>query len=136
MSLLVGTSGWQYRDWREVVYGGAPPRTWLARYSAELPTVEVNNAFYRLPERSVFARWHELLNPLVPEEELTVLHTRYPAIRFAFVELARRAAGDPREDDRLFTSHLTDLVTALLASQASTQTTRLLALRRQDTPPA
>jgi uncharacterized protein YecE (DUF72 family) len=59
MSLVVGTSGWQYRDWREVVYGGAPPRTWLARYAAELPTVEVNNAFYRLPERSVFARWHD-----------------------------------------------------------------------------
>jgi AcrR family transcriptional regulator len=87
------------------------------------------------PDDSI-TRWHELLNPLVPEEELSVLHTRYPAIRFAFVELARRAAGDPREDDRLFTSHLTDLVTALLASQASTQTTRLLALRQQDTPPA
>jgi AcrR family transcriptional regulator len=78
------------------------------------------------PDDSIM-RWHKLLDPLVPDEERASLHTRYPAIRFAFVELARRAAGDPREDDRLFTSHLTDLVTALLASSPSAQTTRLLA---------
>jgi AcrR family transcriptional regulator len=82
------------------------------------------------PDDSIL-RWHRLLDPLVPAEELAVLHTRYPAIRFAFVELARRAAADPREDDRLFTSHLTDLVTALLESEASPQTKRLLALREQ-----
>jgi hypothetical protein len=50
-------------------------------------------------------------------------------MRFAFVEMSRRAASEPRSDDRLFTSHLTDLVTALLASQPSAQTTRLLAQR-------
>jgi AcrR family transcriptional regulator len=71
-------------------------------------------------------RWHNLLDPLVPAEERAVLHTRYPAIRFAFVELARRAASEPREDDRLFTSHLTDLVAALLASTPSNATGRLL----------
>jgi AcrR family transcriptional regulator len=71
-------------------------------------------------------RWHNLLDPLVPAEERAVLHTRYPAIRFAFVELARRAASEPREDDRLFTSHLTDLVAALLASTPSDATGRLL----------
>jgi uncharacterized protein YecE (DUF72 family) len=60
VTLLVGTSGWQYRDWRGVLYpDGVPQRDWLACYSAEFPTVEVNNAFYRLPERSVFARWRE-----------------------------------------------------------------------------
>jgi AcrR family transcriptional regulator len=74
-------------------------------------------------------RWHRLLDPLVSEEERSVLHTRYPAIRFAFVEMSRRAASDPRSDDRLFTSHLTDLVTALLASESSAQTSRLLAQR-------
>jgi AcrR family transcriptional regulator len=78
------------------------------------------------PDDSIL-RWHRLLDPLVPDEEREVLHSRYPAIRFAFVELARRAAGEPREDDRLFTSHLTDLVTALLASSPSAQTTRLMA---------
>lgn len=74
-------------------------------------------------------RWHSLLDPLVPAAERAVLHTRYPAIRFAFVELARRAASERREDDRLFTSHLTDLVTALLAATPSAPTSRLLEAR-------
>lgn len=60
MALLVGTSGWQYADWRGTLYPpGLPPRAWLGRYAAELPTVEVNNAFYRLPSRAVFERWHD-----------------------------------------------------------------------------
>jgi uncharacterized protein YecE (DUF72 family) len=60
MPLLVGTSGWQYRDWRGVLYPeGLPQREWLARYAAAFATVEVNNAFYRLPERSTFERWRE-----------------------------------------------------------------------------
>ena len=58
MPLLVGTSGWQYRDWRGGLYPEAlPQRSWLARYAETFATVEVNNAFYRLPERSVFERW-------------------------------------------------------------------------------
>lgn len=60
MALVVGTSGWQYRDWRGAFYPqGVPQRAWLEHYAGEFPTVEVNNAFYRLPERSVFARWRE-----------------------------------------------------------------------------
>lgn len=78
-----------------------------------------------LPTDSI-SRWHRLLDDLVPSEEREMLHTRFPAIRFAFVELARRAASAPREDDRLFVSHLTDLVAALLASTPSPPTRRLL----------
>lgn len=59
MALVVGTSGWQYDDWRSALYEGVPKRAWLERYAREFPTVEVNNAFYRLPERSVFARWRD-----------------------------------------------------------------------------
>ncbi len=60
MTLHVGTSGWQYRDWRGVLYeDGVPQRAWLARYAREFGTVEVNNAFYRLPERSIFTRWRD-----------------------------------------------------------------------------
>lgn len=57
MALLVGTSGWQYKDWREPFYEGRPQRLWLAAYAEHFPTVEVNNAFYRLPERSTFEKW-------------------------------------------------------------------------------
>ena len=43
--------------------------------------------------RSSIRRWHNLLDPMMPDEEKTLLHSRFPAMRFAFVELARRAAG-------------------------------------------
>jgi uncharacterized protein YecE (DUF72 family) len=58
--ILVGTSGWQYRDWRERFYpAGLPQRLWLEHYAGHFATVEVNNAFYRLPERDTFANWRE-----------------------------------------------------------------------------
>jgi uncharacterized protein YecE (DUF72 family) len=56
--ILVGTSGWQYRDWRGRFYpDGVPQRLWLEYYADRFATVEVNNAFYRLPERDTFAGW-------------------------------------------------------------------------------
>lgn len=58
MEILLGTSGWQYRDWRGRFYPtGLPQREWLEFYATRFATVEVNNAFYRLPERDIFARW-------------------------------------------------------------------------------
>jgi uncharacterized protein YecE (DUF72 family) len=58
MTVWLGTSGWQYRDWRGPVY---PPRlaqnAWLEHYVTLFDTVEVNNAFYRLPEATTFAQW-------------------------------------------------------------------------------
>lgn len=57
---MVGTSGWQYRDWRGRFYPeGVPQRRWLEHYASAFATVEVNNAFYRLPERDTFAQWRE-----------------------------------------------------------------------------
>jgi uncharacterized protein YecE (DUF72 family) len=58
--ILVGTSGWQYRDWRDRFYpAGLPQRRWLEHYAERFATVEVNNAFYRLPERDTFAQWRD-----------------------------------------------------------------------------
>ncbi|GAA0360724.1 DUF72 domain-containing protein [Microbispora corallina] len=59
MPVFVGTSGWQYADWRDVVYHGAPQRLWLERYGELFATVENNNAFYRLPKRETFEAWRE-----------------------------------------------------------------------------
>jgi uncharacterized protein YecE (DUF72 family) len=54
----IGCSGWNYRDWRETVYPkGLPPRRWLEHYGGLFDTVEVNNTFYRLPNRSAVATW-------------------------------------------------------------------------------
>jgi uncharacterized protein YecE (DUF72 family) len=56
--LVIGTSGWQYRDWRPGLYPAKlPQRLWLERFAEEFETVEVNNAFYRLPERHTFEQW-------------------------------------------------------------------------------
>ncbi|MEO3884674.1 DUF72 domain-containing protein [Nonomuraea sp. B5E05] len=64
MTCLVGTSGWQYKDWRGVLYPqGVPQRLWLETYAAEFPTVESNNAFYRLPGPEVFAAWRDRTPP-------------------------------------------------------------------------
>ncbi|MER5184324.1 DUF72 domain-containing protein [Streptomyces sp. NPDC002896] len=58
MPVFVGTSGWQYRDWRGVLYpADMPQRLWLEEYAAQFATVEINNAFYRLPTRETFAAW-------------------------------------------------------------------------------
>jgi uncharacterized protein YecE (DUF72 family) len=58
MPVLVGTSGWQYRDWRGVLYPpGLPQRTWLECYASHYATVENNGSFYRLPSPETFASW-------------------------------------------------------------------------------
>ncbi|MEU0222388.1 DUF72 domain-containing protein, partial [Streptomyces sp. NPDC006265] len=58
MTLFVGTSGWQYKDWRDVLYpSGLPMRLWLEEYTRHFATVEINNAFYRLPARETFEDW-------------------------------------------------------------------------------
>jgi len=56
--ILVGTSGWQYRDWRGVLYPpDVPQRRWLEHYASQYGTVENNGTFYRLPARETFADW-------------------------------------------------------------------------------
>lgn len=58
MPVIIGTSGWQYRDWRGRFYPpGMPQRVWLEHHAAAFATTEVNNSFYRLPSREVFEQW-------------------------------------------------------------------------------
>ena len=60
MPVLIGTSGWQYRDWRGAFYpAGLPQARWLEHHASRFRTLEVNNAFYRLPEASTFTAWAE-----------------------------------------------------------------------------
>lgn len=70
-------------------------------------------------------RWNALVDTLVTCNRSTVARTRFATIRFVLQELSRRAAADPRPDDRLFVSHLTDLAVSLLTTQPSPQTSRL-----------
>ncbi|WP_066928310.1 DUF72 domain-containing protein [Streptomyces sp. NBRC 110611] len=60
MTVLVGTSGWQYKDWRGLLYPeDRPQRLWLEEYARQFATVESNAAFYRLPEEKTFADWRD-----------------------------------------------------------------------------
>jgi uncharacterized protein YecE (DUF72 family) len=60
MPVMVGTSGWQYRHWRETFYPrGVAQSRWLEYYAERFATVESNAAFYRLPEADTFAAWSD-----------------------------------------------------------------------------
>jgi len=60
MTVWIGTSGWQYRDWRGPLYPPELPLDrWLESYASRFATVESNYAFYRLPERRTFEVWAE-----------------------------------------------------------------------------
>ena len=62
--MFIGCSGWQYASWRGRFYPATLPHSrWLTYYAAHFRTVEVNNTFYRLPEKSTFARWREATPP-------------------------------------------------------------------------
>lgn len=60
MTVYVGTSGWQYKDWRGAFYPDKlPQRDWLPHFAARFGVVEVNNTFYNLPRAEVFTAWRE-----------------------------------------------------------------------------
>ncbi len=56
----VGCSGWQYDDWRGVIYPpDLPKRDWLPYYATLFDTVELNTTFYRLPSAAAVDGWRE-----------------------------------------------------------------------------
>jgi uncharacterized protein YecE (DUF72 family) len=58
--LYVGTSGFSFASWKDGFYpADAKPADFLRLYAARLPSVELNNTFYRLPAESTFRRWAE-----------------------------------------------------------------------------
>lgn len=60
MRILVGTSGWAYKQWKGTFYPSDLPADDMLRYYAtRLPTVEINNSFYRIPGERVLLSWAE-----------------------------------------------------------------------------
>jgi uncharacterized protein YecE (DUF72 family) len=56
----IGCSGWNYTEWRGLVYPQKlPQRRWLEHYATLFDTVEVNATFYRLPKRATVEHWVE-----------------------------------------------------------------------------
>src|SRR4030081_1241020 len=63
MAARIGTSGWSYDHWVDVLYPRkASSLERLDAYAREFRTVEVNNTFYRWPKDEVFATWHDRLS--------------------------------------------------------------------------
>jgi uncharacterized protein YecE (DUF72 family) len=73
--IYIGTSGWQYDDWRGRFYPRDLPKSrWLQYFSERFPTVEVNNTFYRLPGEAAFVRWRQ---ESAPGFVVTIKASRY-----------------------------------------------------------
>lgn len=60
MKLWVGTSGYSYKPWLGKFYPERlAAKEMLGYYASRLPTVEINNTFYRLPKESILQAWRE-----------------------------------------------------------------------------
>ena len=58
MKLLAGASGYSFKEWKGTFYpADMKPDGMLAFYSARLPTVEINNTFYRMPKVEMLENW-------------------------------------------------------------------------------
>lgn len=58
MNVLVGTSGFSYKEWKGRFYPEKLPADQMLRfYSSRFPTVEMNNTFYRMPSEKVLLGW-------------------------------------------------------------------------------
>ena len=55
----IGTSGWNYKSWRNGFYGDAPQKRWLRFCAERFSAIEVNGTFYRLQEKSTFKKWRD-----------------------------------------------------------------------------
>src|SRR2546427_12588080 len=58
MRLHVGTSGYNFPEWKGSFYPPKlPSAKWLEYYAQQLGTVEINYTFYRMPSAKTVAGW-------------------------------------------------------------------------------
>ena len=58
MKLWAGASGYSFKEWKGPFYPEKmKAEEMLAFYSGQLPTVEINNTFYRMPKTTVLESW-------------------------------------------------------------------------------
>jgi uncharacterized protein YecE (DUF72 family) len=64
VTLLVGTSGYAFKEWKGPFYPvDLPDEEMLRYYASKFPTVEINNTFYRLPRENVVLDWAAQVPP-------------------------------------------------------------------------
>jgi uncharacterized protein YecE (DUF72 family) len=62
--ILVGTSGYNYPEWKGSFYPADLPATkFLPYYASRFPTVEINYTFYRMPTPKLVAGWRAQVPP-------------------------------------------------------------------------
>ncbi len=61
MTVMIGTSGWSYDHWADVLYPAGSPGRRLEFYLREFRTVELNSSFYHWPRDPTFAGWRTKL---------------------------------------------------------------------------
>jgi uncharacterized protein YecE (DUF72 family) len=73
--VYIGTSGWDYPEWRSLFYPDDLPReNWLTYYTNQFPSLEINHSFYQLPEPETLKQWRSQ----VPKEfRFAVKASRY-----------------------------------------------------------
>ena len=60
MRVLVGTSGYSYKEWKGRFYPEKMKEADMLRFYAErFSAVEINNTFYRMPKVDLLRRWAE-----------------------------------------------------------------------------
>lgn len=58
--VLLGTSGWSYKHWKNLFYPPAlPQKKWFQYFSEKFNTVEINASFYRIPTLRTVQGWHD-----------------------------------------------------------------------------
>ena len=60
----IGTSGWNYKHWRNLIYPPRfPQKHWLPFQAERFDTVEVNTSFYRIPTPETIHAWQQATPP-------------------------------------------------------------------------
>jgi uncharacterized protein YecE (DUF72 family) len=58
MRLIVGTSGYSYKEWKGTFYPAAlSAAKMLSFYAQHFRSVEINNTYYRMPDAKMVAKW-------------------------------------------------------------------------------
>ncbi|HEV7243265.1 MAG TPA: DUF72 domain-containing protein [Thermoanaerobaculia bacterium] len=58
MRVIVGTSGYSYKEWKGTFYpADLPAAKMLPFYAGHFGSVEINNTFYRMPEEKTLTKW-------------------------------------------------------------------------------
>jgi len=128
VAVHIGTSGWSYNHWQDVLYPpGTPPAHRLDIYIRHFRTVELNASFYRWPKDATFTGWRSRLPEgflLSVKASRGLTHARRLAAPEGWIEriiaawhllgsrrgvvLFQLAPGHERDDSRL--DHLLSLV--------------------------